>query len=51
MRLIFDMVFKSILSGVQQLLLRRRVIGPKTYFCGFLHFSIHWRYCHIVTGI
>ena len=45
MRLIFDMAFKPILRGLQQLLLRSGMIGPKTYCCGFLHFR---GYCHIV---
>ena len=36
MRLIFDIALKSILKGLQQLLLRSGMIARKTYCCGFL---------------
>ena len=39
MRLIFDMAFKPILRGLQQVLLCACVIVPKTYCCGFLIFA------------
>jgi len=39
MRLIFDTALKSILRGLQQLLLRSGMIVPKTYYCGFLNFA------------
>jgi len=45
MRLIFDMAFKSILRGLQHVLLCVCVIVPKTYCCGFLNFR---GYCQIV---
>ena len=45
------MALKSILRGLQQLLLRSGMIARKTYCCGFLNFRGHWSYCHIVTGI
>jgi len=48
MRLIFDMALKSILKGLQHVLLRRRMIAHKTYFCGFLNFAPS---CAIIGGI
>jgi len=45
MRLIFDMALKSILRGLQHVLLCACVIVHKTYCCGFLNFR---GYCHIV---
>ena len=44
------MAIKSILSGLQHVLLRRRVIGPKTYCCGFLIFAIIGVIGDIVIG-